>query len=151
MKIRKAMIIGSEGQDGKIMRELLAHEGITCININRSNCDIREYEQVFKVISQAQPQYLFYFAAHHTSATEKILVENNRSYFDINTIGVLNCLDAIKSLKTKTHFFFTSSSLIFRPSLNERLNEQSELSLLDLYTISKNASMNLCNQYNVQS
>jgi GDPmannose 4,6-dehydratase len=147
MKTSNALIVGSEGQDGKIMREILARKGISCININRNNCDIRKYTQVFAAISQAQPLYLFYFAAHHTSATEQQMAENNQSYFDINTIGVLNCLDAIKAINLGTRFFYTSSSLIFKPSLNDRLNEQSELALTDLYTISKHASMKLCDIY----
>jgi len=147
MKTSNALIVGSEGQDGKIMREILARKGISCININRNNCDIREYTQVFTAIFQAQPLYIFYFAAHHTSSTEQQKTENNHLYFEINTIGVLNCLDAIKALNLGTRFFFTSSSLIFKPNLNDRLNEQSELELNDLYTISKHASMKLCDNY----
>jgi GDPmannose 4,6-dehydratase len=147
MTTRTALIVGSAGQDGNLMQEILAREGLRCVNINRGNCDIRDYSQVSAVISQSKPHYLFYFAAHHTSATEEQMVEQNRAYFDINTIGVLNCLDAIKLISPDTRFFFTSSSLIFMPSISERLNEQSKLSLCDLYTISKHASMKLCDHY----
>jgi GDPmannose 4,6-dehydratase len=147
MKLEKALIVGSEGQDGRLMQEILAREGISCININRNNCDIREYSQIFTIISEAKPLYLFYFAAQHTSSTEQQITENNRSYFDINTIGVLNCLDAIKAMNLETRFFFTSSSLIFKSNENDRIHEQSETELKNLYTISKYASMNLCDHY----
>ena len=147
MKPKVAMIVGSEGQDGILMRALLEVEGLECESINKANCDIRDFNQVLSAIAVTKPVYLFYFAAHHTSATEEQLIEKNQAYFEVNTIGVLNCLDAIKLTSPDTRFFFTSSSLIFKPSLKERLNEHSKLLLNDLYTISKHASMKLCNYY----
>jgi GDPmannose 4,6-dehydratase len=142
-----AMIVGSEGQDGILMGELLSSMGISYDGINRGNCDISDYNQVAKLISNSKPRYLFYFAAQHTSATEEQNQERNRVYFDVNTMGVLNCLDAIKNISPDTHFFFTSSSLIFAPESYALLNERSALSLRDFYTISKHASMKLCELY----
>lgn len=142
-----ALIVGSDGQDGILMRELLTMDGVSCECVNRTNCDIRDFSQVFEIISKSKPRYLFYFAAHHTAATEVQKEDQNRVYFDVNTIGLLNCLDAIKQCSPNTHLFYTSSSLIFAPNASRLLNEQSELLLSDFYTISKHASMNLCGLY----
>jgi GDPmannose 4,6-dehydratase len=142
-----AIVVGSEGQDGILMRELLSSQGIWCEGIHRGNCDIRDFNQILRIISRCKPRYLFYFAAHHTSAAEENNEAQNQAYFDVNTIGALNCLDAIKQASQDTHFFYASSSLIFTPKSGVLLNEQSELSLSDLYSISKHASMKLCDFY----
>jgi GDPmannose 4,6-dehydratase len=147
MKLETAMIVGSEGQDGTLMCQLLSREGVPCEEVNRKTCDIREFSQVLAIISKCEPCYLFYFAAHHTAATDVQIKAENKTYFDVNTIGVINFLDAIKISSPRTHFFYTSSSLIFAPSTSGLLNEKSDLDLRDFYTISKHASMKLCDLY----
>ena len=145
-----AVIVGSGGQDGQIMRHLLEVKGFQCIELNRGNCDIGDINSVMPHFTSGQPKYLFYFAAHHTSATEEQAVEHNRRYFDINTVGLMNCLDAIKQASPHTKTFFTSSSLIFQSHPTARLNEYAALALNDLYCISKYASMKLCDYYRNQ-
>ena len=145
--VSTTLIVGSDGQDGRLMTELLAAKGLQCVGLNRTSCDIRDYNSVFAAIKKSKPNYLFYFAAHHTSATDELSIARNREYFDTNTIGLLNCLDAIKNVSVETRLFFTSSSLIFKPHPTERLHERSPLALDDLYTISKHASMKLCDYY----
>lgn len=141
------MIIGSNGQDGRLMSELLQKKEFQVVGINRENCDIGKYADVLGKIAKHEPKYVFYFAAHHTSSTECQIVANNRNYFDVNTIGVLNFLDAIKSESPKTRFYFASSSLIFKSKDDELINEKSEIDLNDLYSISKYSSMRLCEHY----
>lgn len=145
--MNNALIVGSKGQDGLLMSELLANQGIECVGIYRGSCDLANYSQVLTQVKNCRPKYLFYFAAHHTSATEDHNYLENSEYFNVNTIGVLNFLDAIKHASPSTHFFFTSSSLIFKPNSIEHLNEVSELELSSLYSISKYASMKLCEYY----
>lgn len=145
--MNNALIIGSKGQDGVLMTELLKNQGIDCLGIFRGNCDISNFNQVLTLIQDYCPKYVFYFAAHHKSATENQDSRENKEYFNVNTIGVLNFLDAIKLAKLNTHFFFASSSLIFKPNPDGLLNENSELELNNLYSISKYASMKLCEQY----
>lgn len=142
-----ALIIGSKGQDGLLMAEFLANQGIKCWGVHRGSCDLTSFNEVLVLIKNYRPRYLFYFAAHHTSATEEQNSLDNGAYFNVNTIGVLNFLDAIKLASPNTHFFFTSSSLIFKPNPIEPLNEDSELELNNLYSISKYASMRLCEHY----
>ena len=147
MSMNNALIVGSKGQDGLLMAELLENQGIECVGIHRGSCDIANFNEVLTLIQNYRPKYLFYFAAHHTSATEEQNSLNNKEYFNANTIGVLNFLDAIKLTCPNTHFFFTSSSLIFKPNPVQPLNEESELELSSLYAISKYASMKLCEHY----
>jgi GDPmannose 4,6-dehydratase len=142
-----AVIVGSAGQDGLLMSELLMSLGIHNVGIRRGNCDLANFNEVVTLIQNYRPKYLFYFAAHHTSAVEEQNSLDNREYFNVNTIGVLNFLDAIKLTSPNTHFFFTSSSLIFKPNPVQSLNEASELELSSLYSISKYASMKLCEHY----
>lgn len=147
MSMNNALIIGSKGQDGLLMSELLANQGVQCQGLCRGSLDLTNFNQVLTQVQNSRPKYLFYFAAHHTSASEDQNRSENREYFNVNTIGVLNFLDAIKLASPNTHFFFASSSLIFKPNPVESINEASELDLSNLYSISKYASMKLCEHY----
>lgn len=147
MSMNNALIVGSKGQDGLLMTKLLENQGIECVGIHRGNCDLVNFNEILTLIQNYHPKYIFYFAAHHKSATEEQDSLDNKEYFNANTIGALNFLDAIKLACPNTHFFFASSSLIFKPNPVQPLNEASELDLSGLYSISKYASMKLCEHY----
>ena len=62
----KALIFGSNGQDGYYLNQILIKEGVEVVTISRSNASIcgnvADHNFVQDVIKQHQPDYIFHFA-----------------------------------------------------------------------------------------
>jgi GDPmannose 4,6-dehydratase len=145
--VEKALIIGSNGQDGLILNKFLLNLGITVFNVDKVNYDVTNYSEISLLISDFQPTYLFYLAAFHKSSTENFSLESNDLYLKVNTIGLFNCLESVRYKSSNTHIFFASSSLIFCPNSNNLIDEKSEICIRDMYTITKFSAMQLCDFY----
>lgn len=142
---KKAIIIGSSGQDGRILYDYLINLKYEVIGINRNNFNIHEKEKIDQLIKKVQPNQVYYLAAYHSSS-ENIANFNAELNYKVNYIAVLFFLDSIKKFSSHTRFFFASSSFIFKPS-RFLINEKKEFSPSSLYGLTKVASMNACKLY----
>lgn len=132
--MKKAIVTGVNGQLGSYLTELLLSKNYKVIGLYRrgstdkfynlknvlyhSNLelvsgDITDQAFVFHVLNTYRPQEVYNTAAQsfvHTSFTEP-------SYtFQVDTLGVLNFLEAIKQMKTTTRFITCSTSEMFGKS-----------------------------------
>jgi GDPmannose 4,6-dehydratase len=156
----KAVIVGSDGQDGRICSELMFEKNIEFIGISlRGLChgfsqdiqpmNILNYQQVCELIKSYQPDYIYYFAAYHHSSEEALtspLELLNQSH-NINTKGFCNFLEAIREFSPKTRIFFASSSLIFEKTEEKLVNEGTPYSPSSPYAFSKLHSMQISKWY----
>ena len=109
----KALIFGSNGQDGKYLSKILIQNGIKVIGVSRNGGDIigdiTNFNFVNDIIKQYKPEYIFNFAA--TSSTDhKYLFENHET---IST-GTLNLLESVKNNVPKSKVFISGSALQFK-------------------------------------
>jgi len=134
-KLLKAMIFGSNGQDGYYLSKLFERKHIEFICIshkgNAIHGDVGNYDFVEKQIKEYQPSYIFHFAAQST--TEHFaLFENHQTI----CTGTLNILEAVKLHCPKAKVFIPGSALQFKNS-GLPIDEQSSFEASSPYAIAR--------------
>jgi len=141
----KALIFGSNGQDGFYLSYLCKQQGIECIPISRSSithkCDIANYREVEQLIQKYKPNYIFHLAANSTTS-HSALFENHQT---IST-GTLNILESVYKYSQNTKVFITGSGLQFK---NEGLpiDEESIFAATSPYSIARIQSVYAARYY----
>jgi GDPmannose 4,6-dehydratase len=146
---KKAIIVGSDGQDGKILSSFLSKKSYSVIGLNKDNFDIYNFQNVKNLIKKEIPTEVYFLAAFHNSSEDKLASEINlfTKSFETNTFALINFLESIREHSNKTKLFYASSSLIYESNENELINEKSIISPLCPYSISKIAASNACKLY----
>jgi GDPmannose 4,6-dehydratase len=162
-----ALITGIGGQDGSTMAELLLELGYTVHGIIRraSNFNTQRIEHIFdkiklhygdltdagnifSIINRVQPDEIYNFAAQ---SHVKVSCELENYTFQVNTLGLLNILQAVKQLgldqKTKVYQANTSEQYGNVTDGTTLLTEKSPMLPVSPYGISKLASYHLANYY----
>ena len=160
------LITGVTGQDGSTLCDILLAKGYTNIHgtmrrsstFNTSNidhifdklklhyCDITDVMNVYNIINNVKPDYLI-----NTSAMSHVKVSHElENYtFQVNTMGVLNILQSVRTLGLKCKIYQCSTSEMFGNTSNGEilLNEDSLMAPVSIYGISKKSAHDLCNMY----
>jgi len=146
----RAIVVGSNGQDGQLVAELLLKRGCEVFGITRDNCNIHRVDDVFAVVREHGPAQIYYLAAHHEAAEEvarRSKSDRTRLSFETNTLGVLNFLEAIRSENPSCRLFFAASAHIFGAPTGCKQSEETPVSPICSYGISKAAGYHLCKYY----
>src|SRR5438094_447431 len=122
-----AAVVGSRGQDGRILCEQLRRDGIAALGISRESIDgngvfdgekmnVADAAAVSCFVAQWRPDAVFYLAAHHHSSQDNLasdpLTLFNKSY-EVHVAGLFNFLEAIRTELPRTRLFYAASSLVF--------------------------------------
>lgn len=109
----KAIIFGSNGQDGYYLSKLFERESIEFICVSRKgNClsgDVGDYEFVEEQIRRYQPTLIFNFAAKSTTR-HYALFENHQTI----CTGTLNILEAVRLHCPDAKVFISGSAMQFK-------------------------------------
>lgn len=157
---KKAIIIGSEGQDGKLLYNFLLKKQYNLLGIDKkfikSNgiswedyVDINNVKKVFQLVKTIKPDEIYYLAAFHQSSEDKPIDEMylfHQSY-KINVFSLINFLEAIKTSSIKTKIFYASSSHIFSGSNSNIQDEDNSFAPNSIYGITKLDGLLLCRYY----
>lgn len=163
MSKRNAIIIGHEGQDGRLLTRLLLQRGYDLLGIGRSTLDhwgAMAYREEFRLdcsnsvcdlVRSLQPQELYYLAAHHASSQARQSEDLHEDYqlsLGVNVTGVLHFLEAIRCHSPQSRFFFASSSLIYgnRPQQSPQ-DETTQVAPEEPYGLCKALSGQMCRDY----
>lgn len=159
-KNKKALIIGVNGQDGKIAFNYLSDLGYEIIGVDRDSVktfkikwnkkvDITNKNEVFELIKKVKPEEVYYLAAyHHSSQDEKIdFYDDLRLSYEINVLAFINFLEAIRLYSLKTKIFYASSSLIFGNCKDKLQNEKTPYNPNSPYGLTKMEGLMLCRLY----
>jgi GDPmannose 4,6-dehydratase len=165
MKI--AVITGITGQDGSYLAELLLEKNYYVVGLVRrgstedqkliniqhllsnrnliiENGDLTDAPSIWRLIKTYQADEFYNLAAQsHVGAS----FTSPESTLQINTTGVLNCLEAIRNLSPKTKFYQASTSEIFGDTSECPQNELTPFSPVSPYACSKVAAHNLVVNY----
>jgi GDPmannose 4,6-dehydratase len=158
---RHAVIVGVDGQDGRLLREALELQGYSITGITRrglsstrsalpQNFCIANANQVRDLIDCLQPQEIYYLAAHHHSSEERPedSLELLRNSFEVNTFYLAHFLQAIKDRSPRSRLFYACSNLIYGDDpVDEVQNEKTEFAPNSSYALSKLAGLFLCRQF----
>lgn len=149
--MKKALITGINGQDGKYLRRLLKEKGYMvyglCNHLADKDLevldtegiivfkgDICDYHFVERVLLDAQPNEFYNLAAQSSVG------KSYESYVEaekVNSLAVIQMLEIFRKNDFKGKFFQASSSEIFGISKESMVNEESEFNPCNPYGISK--------------
>lgn len=133
MSTKKAIIFGSNGQDGYFLKKLLDSNNIITIQVSRKNSDIignvSDFKFVKEIIKENKPEYIFHFAADSLIDHSSIF-SNNESIVS----GTLNILEASRLNSNKSRIFISGSAIQF---INHGLpiSEKDEFNISNSYSL----------------
>ncbi len=146
--MKKVLIVGESGQDGRILQEVLRYKGVEVIGVNSRfvirNGERREFtifdpNQVQDLIADVQPDEIYYLAAHHASSEEGS-IEDLAEYdlFDrIHVKSYLYFLQSVMRFSPSSRVFYAGSSLLYDGSDGPRQNEKTSYSPVGFYGLTK--------------
>lgn len=143
----KALVLGSAGFVGQHLTKLLLEEGIEVKGFNlRDGQNILDYEFVRNTLDVERPDYIFHLAAQ---AFVPESFNNPKRAFEVNTIGSLNLLEAVRQLGiiTKIHLAGTSEEYGDAQYGKGKITEETLPNPLSPYAISKLAMDHLGRLY----
>jgi len=141
--MKKALITGINGMDGKHLSDLLLAKGYEVYGITRSksshekiklyNGDVTDVNFIYKTILDCMPDEIYHLAA--ISYHEEYWNDPANSYM-VNAMSSVFILEAIKSINSKIKFLNISTSEIFG-SQNGAMDENSYMQPVTPYGIAK--------------
>lgn len=154
--MRRAIIVGHTGQDGRILwdqltarhysllgissREVLAHEAALPAPVA-----ITDPASVLELLGSFQPDEIYYLAAHHHNSQDSIEDETAlwQASLAVHVQGLRNVLDAMRRRAAKSRLFFASSSRVFGISDTARQDETTPRRPACIYGLTKAMGMEL--------
>ncbi len=114
--MKTALVIGSKGFVGQHLVTHLQEQGIDVAHFNlRDGQNILDYEFVRNTLDVLRPNYIFHLAAQ---AFVPESFTNPRRTFEVNTIGSLNILEAVRQLQIKTKIHLAGTSEEYGTAMN---------------------------------
>lgn len=168
---KTAVITGITGQDGSYLSELLLSKDYNIVGLYRRSSsyhferikdiinhprltllefDITDPSIIYSIIQKYQPDEFYNLAAMSHVASS---FDQPTTTFDINTMGVLHILEAIRTHSSATKFYQASTSEMFGKNYdidqfnNKYQDENTSLYPQSPYAVSKVASHNLVRIY----
>ena len=143
MKSRKktVLITGALGQDGIILSKILLKKKYNVIgwikkNKNKFLPKVKYYkvnlidkEKIKKELTKIKPNFIVHLASENPSFSER---KNTKQKLNLNIIGSINLINAIKELNLDTLFIFANSSQIF--SYKKKIKEKDKIQITSDYT-----------------
>ena len=173
-KKKVALITGITGQDGSYLAEFLLKKGYLVRGIMRraSTLHTTRIDHLYKIynpemVQDSETPFVLYYADLTDASSLRSIIEivkpdeiynlgaqshvgisfnNPLSTFDINALGTLRLLDAVRDMKLSCKFYQASSSEMFGTSLPPQ-NELTAFQPQSPYGISKLAAFHLVKMY----
>jgi GDPmannose 4,6-dehydratase len=157
---RKIIVIGSRGQDGALLCRQLADRNCSVTEVARGIAlpatgkplDILDADAVNDLVGTVAPDEIYYLAAHHQSAEEKVSGEALlfRDSLNVNVMGLVNFLDAARLRAPQSRIFYAASSHVFGTPSSSPQDESTPLNPENVYGIAKTAGIHACRYYRRQ-
>lgn len=158
--MERVLIIGSEGQDGRILTGQLRERGIEVARLARNLTDVPgrsvgeavplvDAERVASLIREIGPDAIFYLAAFHHSSDDIALapVLLFEQSFQVHVDGWLNVLEVARFYTLVARIFYAASSHCFgRPDVPVQ-DERTPFQPDNAYGITKTAGVHIARYY----
>lgn len=158
--MKKALIVGCDGQDGTYLTRYLQKKHYRVIGIGRNGIrsgngghlkpiNILKSKAVLDLLAQHTPDEIYYLAAYHHSSQDR--KENDavlfQKSFDVHVHGLIHFLDGMRVNCLKARLFYAASSHIFGNPPGRVQNEKTPLAPVCIYGITKTAGVQTCRFY----
>ena len=157
--MKRALVVGSAGQDGTLLSRHLLARGTVVMGIDRglvtlagesaatpAPVDLQNRAEVDRLVEGFQPDEVFYLAAfHHSSeddAPEDLVVLFERSR-EVHVDGWLHVLEAVRRHAPLAHVFYAASSHVFGAPEAPVQNEDTPFNPDNAYGITKAAGVQI--------
>lgn len=148
--MKRCLVIGHMGQDGRILSEVLRKRGCHVRGVGRGDLNLASVEDVCDLVRGERPDQIYYLAAFHHSAEEKVAISDPELFqksFAVHVQGAISFLEAIRCVSRSIRFFYAASSHVFgSPSLSPQ-TESTPMNPENIYGISKAAGIQACRYY----
>lgn len=158
--MKKALIIGCEGQDGFYLKKNLESRGYEIIGVGKNVAfsstkggmpviDILKEDQVINLLSNFQPDEIYFLAAFHQSS-EDVKCDDFfvfKKSIDVNIKALIFFLEGIRAKSKHSKLFYAASSHIFGNPDKEEQDENTPVKPNCIYGITKAAGLNICRFY----
>jgi len=158
--MKTAIIIGCEGQDGRIAFDLLLQKqyrilgisrgGVRCAGIDWDQAvDITREEDVLHLSKAVKADEIYYLAACHQSSQDRLRDESDllKESHAVNVEGLLYFCEGIKKYSPKARLFYAASSLIYEGTDTTMQDEQTPFCPQSIYGMTKLNGLLLCRYY----
>lgn len=146
---QRAIIVGSNGQDGRHLANLLRNKAYQLACITKESVDITDKANVHELVSSFNPHEIYFLAAYHHSA--EAVKESDEQLFErsleLHAAAATYFLEAIARSASNARLLFAASSHIFPDSGLRALNEESVPRPGNIYAITKYCGMLSCKYY----
>ncbi len=106
--------------------------------------DIRNYSYIKKVVEKYSPEYVVHLAA---KVGVRNSIVNPAEYMEVNVLGTVNLLEALKNIRLK-NFIFASSSSVYGANKKLPFSEDDRVdNQLSPYAVSKASAELYCQQF----
>ena len=142
--MKRYLLVGGSGFVGLHLNSFLAKKGLV-FSVG-SEVDVRDYDSLENFIATIKPDFVVHLAA--ISSIQESLSDPSKTY-DVNFLGTLNLLTALKNNKFEGKMLFISSSEIYGLVNHSMLpiNESLIPKPVSPYAVSKISAENLCYQW----
>jgi GDPmannose 4,6-dehydratase len=110
--------------------------------------DLTDPMNIHNIIAKVKPDYIVNFAAQ---SHVKVSHDLENYTFQVNTLGILNILQSVRSLglEKKSRIYHASTSEMYGNQTDGTtlLNEETPMHPVSIYGISKKAAQEVCNMY----
>ena len=158
-KPRRALVVGSEGQDGRLLSGYLFELGVEVVGISRRGTvgpkgrlpktDIRRPVEVFSLVRRFKPDEIYFLAAVMHSSQDKTPdpLRLFRDSYDVHVLSLVNFLEALRRFHPQGRLFNAASSHVFGAPASAPQNEDTPLSPNNIYGMSKASGLWACRYY----
>jgi len=155
------MIVGSRGQDGLLLSDLLRGKKYEVLGIAKpdstargstGSVDIFSADAVHTFVKKFQPHEIYYLVAHHHSAQESMAESLNlESLSQLTHVdGLRHFLEAMLHSCPQSRLFYAASSLIFGNTKELLQNENTPFKPDTIYGKTKLSGLLLCRKYRTE-
>jgi nucleoside-diphosphate-sugar epimerase len=117
--MKKVLITAINSFTGKHLKKYLENNNYEVVGTTLASCDITYKKDIINILNEYKPNYII-----HLAAISFVAHENNEDFYNINTIGTINLLDAIIELNLKIEkIILVSSATVYGNQNKEILDE----------------------------
>ena len=158
--MKRAIIVGCNGQDGTLLYEYLSNKNYLILGLgrdsNKSNesgwdkpIDISNSTEIFDTIKKFKPNEIYHLAAYHHSSQD-IMPDDIELYelsYNTNVLSLVNFLEGINRFSKDTRLFYAASSLIFGQASEEYQDENTKMNPACIYGLTKSFGVLACRYF----
>ena len=159
--MKRAIVIGSSGQDGYYLARSLEQKGFSVIRIDQNiiqpqsvfndidSFDICVPSYVDTLVKNSKPDEIYHLAAFHHSAQDNYdeTLDTFKKSINIHEVSLFNFLTSTVKHSPTTRLFYAASSLVFGDPSTEIQNENTPINPTNLYGITKASGLFLCRKF----